>query len=89
MASYADIIKRNREISAVKWWPNFAYHFTDVMNAAGILSSGVLYSRIEAENENRMINNNASGQVINVTSDAGTVKCQILFPTSDTDAVLQ
>ena len=69
MASYADIIKRNREISAVKWWPNFAYHFTDVMNAAGILSSGVLYSRTEAENENRMINNNASVQVIDVTSD--------------------
>ena len=70
MASYADIIKKNRGISAVKWWPNFAYHFTDVMNAVGILSSGVLYSRTEAENENRMVNNNASVQVINVTADA-------------------
>lgn len=70
MPSYSDIIKNNREVSAVKWWPNFAYHFTDVMNAAGILSSGVLYSRTEAVRNNRMVNNNASTQVINITDNA-------------------
>ena len=42
--SYGEIIRDNcNHHSPVSWWPRFAYHYTDVTNAVGILEKGVLY----------------------------------------------
>lgn len=66
---YIDIIKNNIENNTpVKWWPKFAYHYTDVSNAVNILSSGFLYSRDNAQKLGLMLNDNASRQVIDMTS---------------------
>ena len=49
------------------WWPSYVYHFTDVRNAANILKSGFLYSRIEASQLGLMYVDNASPEVIQRT----------------------
>lgn len=65
---YRDIIQRNCESrSQTRWWPRFAFHFTDVRNTACILTSGRLYSRATAQGLNIMSNDNASQQVIDMT----------------------
>jgi hypothetical protein len=46
------------------WWTRFAYHFTDLTNAIGILTSGALYSRNMARSLGLMANDNADGSVI-------------------------
>jgi hypothetical protein len=46
------------------WWPKYVYHFTDVQNAARILTDGTLYCRMEAERLGRMVIDNASPDVI-------------------------
>ncbi|MGN1398572.1 MAG: DarT ssDNA thymidine ADP-ribosyltransferase family protein, partial [Erysipelotrichaceae bacterium] len=65
--TYRDIIENNKKISAVSWWVNFAFHYTDVSNAVNILKTGKLFSRMKAENSNLMVNDNASRQVIDMT----------------------
>lgn len=65
--SYSEIIHKNCANSSVKWWPKFAYHYTDVENAVNILSTGFLYSRVYASKRNLMQSDNASVQVINMT----------------------
>ena len=66
---YSDIIKHNMDNAPVRWWPKFAYHFTDIRNAVNILSLGRLYSRLSAEQFDIMKNDNASRQVIDMTSE--------------------
>lgn len=66
---YQDVISENCiNHSQVDWWPRFAFHYTDVNNAVSILSSGFLYSRANAAMFNLMENDNASRQVIDMTS---------------------
>jgi len=66
---YADIIKNNIENNTpVKWWPKFAYHHTDVLNAVNILDVEYLYSRNNAQKMGLMLNDNASRQVIDMTN---------------------
>ena len=66
--SFAETIRDNcKHHSPVPWWPRFAYHYTDVTNAVGILEKGILYSRAKAESMNLMHNDNASRQVIDMT----------------------
>lgn len=65
---YSDIIKQNMENAEIRWWPKYAYHFTDIRNAVNILALGRLYSRLSAEQFNIMQNDNASRQVIDMTS---------------------
>ena len=68
---YKEIINKNRlENCSVSWWPLFAFHYTDVTNAANILSSGYLYCRTNATKSQIMKNDNASRQVINITNPA-------------------
>lgn len=64
---YSDIIENNTKKTPVSWWPKFAYHYTDVTNAANILNKKCLYSRINAEKMGLMLNDNASRQVIDMT----------------------
>lgn len=73
------IIRKNQELAAVKWWPYYAYHYTDVMNAINILSTGKLYSRIRAQQTGLMKNDNASIQVINMTGTEATSYVRFYF----------
>lgn len=67
--TYEEIIRNNiQHHSVVNWWPRYAYHFTDIENAVGILLEGMLYSRYDATKLNLMKNDNASLQVIDMTS---------------------
>lgn len=52
-----------------QWWTKYLFHFTDVKNAAQILSSGLLLSRNAAIDEGTMLNDNASPEVLAQTSD--------------------
>ena len=65
---YSDIIKKNYGRSYVRWWPQYAYHYTDISNVIDILTSGRIYSRINADNMKLMKNDNASKQVIDMTN---------------------
>lgn len=66
--TYEDIINDNcKNCSKVKWWPKFAFHFTDVCNAVSILGCGNIFSRLRAVEKHVMKNENASRQVINMT----------------------
>lgn len=66
--TYLEVVQNNCEKhSPVSWWPRFAYHYTDITNAASILKSGYLYSRSNAKELGIMSNDNASRQVIDMT----------------------
>lgn len=49
------------------WWPHYVYHFTDVQNAAQVIQSGYLCSRIEATRLGLMKVDNASPEIIRQT----------------------
>lgn len=77
---YRDIIKDNCDNhSAVSWWPKFAFHYTDVKNAASILSTGRLYCRTNAEKLGLMHNDNASRQVIDMTVTEAAANVRFYF----------
>mgnify|MGYP006070294247 FL=1 len=67
--TYDEIINKNKDMlpSEYKWWATHAFHFTALDNAISILKSGVLYSRIKAEQNSLMHNENASRAVISMT----------------------
>ena len=80
MVSYSDIIRDNCEKhSTVSWWPKFAFHYTDVTNAASILNSAHLYSRINAEEQGLMQNDNASRKVIDMTRTGAAANVRFYF----------
>lgn len=62
-----------------KSWCKFAFHFTDISNAVEILASHTLYSRDKAISSNLMHNDNASKQVIDLTSSAVTKNVRFYF----------
>ncbi len=53
--------------SSQKWWPKYIYHFSNIDNAVQILEDGCLYSRYYLANNQRMITDNASSEVISHT----------------------
>lgn len=67
--TYDEIINKNKDMlpSEYKWWATHAFHFTALENAISILKSGVLYSRIKAEQNSLMHSENASRAVISTT----------------------
>lgn len=77
--AYSEIIKNNCEIADVAWWPKFAYHYTDVINAVNILSAGYIYSRLQASDKQLMKNDNASIQVINMTESETLSSARFYF----------
>lgn len=85
---FKEIIEQNKRLAPVHWWPLYAYHFTDVSNAVSILESRILYSRTKAKELGAMVNDNASRQVINMTTQATASFCQVLFQAPDSDPVL-
>lgn len=66
--TFSEIISRNYTVAPVKWWTKFAFHYTDISNALSILQSETLYSRLYAQEEHLMKNDNASYQVIDMTA---------------------
>lgn len=66
--TYNEIINNNCKLNSdVDWWPRYAFHYTDVTNAIGILKEGTIYSRFDATQKKLMHNDNASRQVIDMT----------------------
>lgn len=77
---FREIIEQNVLLhSLARKWARFAFHFTDVKNAANILASGQLYSRTGASELHVMSNDNASRQVIDMTGSAITSKARFYF----------
>jgi hypothetical protein len=56
------------KLGNLSWWPLYIYHFTDVQNAAKIISDGIVYCRAEALLRNSMIVDNASPEIIAQTN---------------------
>lgn len=80
--TYADVIRancNNKDICSIPWWPQFAFHFTDVTNATRILETGFIYSRTEAKDLGLMQNDNASKQVIDMTQTAAKSCARFYF----------
>ncbi len=78
--NYLDIIQENcNKHSPISWWPRFAFHYTDIQNAVSILNSGFLYSRAAADQLKIMKNDNASRQVIDITSSDVVSKVRFYF----------
>jgi hypothetical protein len=63
-------LKKKTWLSNRKWWPDYLYHFTDILNAVNILKCGSLYSRNKAVDQAFMITDNASPDVISHTQEA-------------------
>ncbi|MBW1678253.1 MAG: DUF4433 domain-containing protein [Deltaproteobacteria bacterium] len=86
MKSWRDDIKNKiEELSkslnprGLHWWPKYLYHSTDVHNASGILKSGYLYSRAEAQKQGLMIVDNASPEIIDHTDLASLRNARLYF----------
>lgn len=63
---WREVIDRNcKSHSQIHWWPRFAFHFTDVMNAVSILDTGFIFCRADAATY--MANDNAAKRVIDLT----------------------
>ena len=56
-------------LGALKWWPRFVYHFTDVHNAVNILQTGQLFCRAIAEKQQIIQVDSASPGIIRQTRD--------------------
>lgn len=77
--SYKDIILENEKYASARWWPHYAYHYTDIRNAVSILESEMLYSRIRAKELQVMHNDNASRHVIDMTAQDTTSFVRFYF----------
>lgn len=69
---FLNTLKREPWIGTREWWPNFLFHFTDIKNAVSVLNAGFLYSRREAEQQNLIVEDSASTQIISHTESALT-----------------
>lgn len=79
--TYKEIIDRNANDPDIKirWWARYAFHYTDITNALGILTSGFLYSRKNANSMGLMKCDNASRQVIEMTRNETTSFVRFYF----------
>lgn len=74
-----DVINENRKKAPVKWWPQYAFHYTDIENAVSILKTGWLYGRARAESLKIMDNENASRHVISITNNRVKTYARLYF----------
>ena len=70
--AFLNSLKREPWIGTREWWPNYLFHFTDIKNAVNVLNVGILYSRHEAKQQNLIIEDSASAQIIDHTDFAIT-----------------
>ncbi|MFZ0547585.1 MAG: DarT ssDNA thymidine ADP-ribosyltransferase family protein [Candidatus Promineifilaceae bacterium] len=59
-----DWVRRNER----RWWPQFLFHYTDLLNAVNILQDGYLYSRESAESEGKLRVSSGSPNVLDSTA---------------------
>lgn len=62
-----------------QWWPKYFFHFTDIHNAVGIITEGIIYGRTEASERGLMQNDNASSAVIHITDDTAKSLGRLYF----------
>lgn len=85
--TYSSILEEYKKKLPVErqWWPDYFYHFTDIHNAIGIIESGWIYGRVQAQEKKLMLNDNASRVVIDMTDDNkktyGRLYFRLLTPT--------
>ena len=72
-------LKRKPWIGNRSWWPDYAFHFTDIKNVASILNHGFLYSRNGASRDNLIVEDSASTQIIGQTESALTTHVRFYF----------
>ncbi len=78
--TYREIIQNNcKSVASVQWWPLYAFHYTDVTNAIGILKEDTIYSRLDATQKRLMSNDNASRQVIDMTFSGAISRVRFYF----------
>ena len=61
------------------WWTNYLYHFTDIKNAVSVLNAGFLYSRNDASDQNLIVQDSASPQIIDNTENTLTGYVRFYF----------
>ena len=66
---YYEVIEQQKKKlhTAIQWWPEYFYHFTDVRNALGIIDKEWIYDRNTAVEQHLMESDNASSSVIEAT----------------------
>lgn len=47
-----------------RWWPQFAFHYTDIRNAVNILQEGKILSRLRAEQQGKIAVSSGSAEVL-------------------------
>lgn len=78
---YEEVFNRIRDglKDEIKWWPRYFYHFTDVHNVPGILSTGWIYSRSVAIGSGMLKHDNASQSVIEATMPVNKTYGRLYF----------
>ncbi len=68
--TYREIIEAQRRQlpKSRNWWSMYFYHFTDIRNALNIIEKGWIYARHKANEEDLMVSDNASQEVLSVSS---------------------
>jgi len=61
-----------------RWWPQFAFHYTDIRNAVSILQQGRLLSRLQVERDGKIAVSSGSVEVLAGT-DWGIKDCVRLY----------
>lgn len=61
------------------WWTTFLFHFTDIKNAINVLNAGFLYSRSDAEQQDLIVEDSASSQIIGHTDSTYTYFVRFYF----------
>ncbi|HAJ36313.1 MAG TPA: hypothetical protein DCL15_11525 [Chloroflexi bacterium] len=61
-----------------RWWPQFAFHYTDIRNAVSVLQDGRLYSRLQAAQQGKMAVSSGSDEVLAGT-DVNILDCVRLY----------
>ena len=69
----------SKRLGNLGWWQKYVYHFTDVQNAARILTDGIIYCRAEAVRRGRMVVDNASPEIIAQTRTEFTRFVRLYF----------
>lgn len=62
-----------------RWWPNYAYHFTDIQNAAQIIGKARVYSRRRAVEQGLMTVENADTDVIRRSPELTETSARFYF----------
>lgn len=87
ISRFLDALKKETWLGANSWWPDYLFHFTDILNAVSILREGALLSRNEVQSRGLMATDNASPEIIGNTDDKWKGYARLYFrPRTPTQA---